>query len=90
MNICYQESRLQDLKTAKKHLLGSHDKIDLNHAHDVVRSHLIDNFPLNQIPNDLVQFLDIYKERIKKAENILILIIDRLIEEYEKKTEGSC
>lgn len=86
MTCCRMRIFLQNLKSIKDRQTQEPSvDIDLCHAYRMLKNEILDLFPINEVPQVLVDYLLLLKERINIAEEQLDITIDRAIEAIEKE-----
>lgn len=87
MSCCRTKEFLKELDYCKHRLDVWGIDFDLQQVHYAIRHQVKEYFPLNGVPQHIVDCLDILNERIAIAEETIALTIDKIIAEIEKEIE---
>lgn len=84
MSCCHIKQILKDLGYCKSGMTVWGTRFDISEIIYAIRYHVKEHFPLNGVPNRIVESLDILEKRIEIAEEQLRLTCDVIINEIEK------
>lgn len=84
MSDCRIKEFLKELDCCKSgmHVWGR--DFDLQQVHYALRHQVKEYFPLNGVPQHIVDYLDVLKERIAVAEETVAIAVNKIIQEIEK------
>lgn len=83
-----KKSFVNDFKEILERIENQPNAGDIKITYRLLKRHILDLFPLNKIPESLVQSIHFLEERIEIAEQQLILTMEKAILEIEKDLNG--